>query len=99
MKVVLTWKARADLAGIAEYVAADSPRSAVSFVRELVAAARQIGQTPRGYALLRDHTEFGIRRKPYKAYSIFYWIVENRVDILHILHGARDYEAVLFPED
>lgn len=99
MKVVLTGKARADLIRIADHIAEDSPRRATSFVRELVASARQIGETPYGYALLPDYADHGIRRKPHRAYTIFYWIVDGRVDVLHILHSARDYEAILFADD
>ena len=40
----------------------------------------------------------GIRRRPYGDYLIFYRVEEDRVAIVHILHGARDYERLLFPE-
>ena len=26
------------------------------------------------------------------------FIARNRIEVLHVLHGARDYEAILFPE-
>jgi plasmid stabilization system protein ParE len=29
---------------------------------------------------------------------IFYRLSGNRIEVLHVLHGARDYEAVLFPK-
>jgi plasmid stabilization system protein ParE len=32
------------------------------------------------------------------AYLIFYRVEADRVSIIHILHGARDYEALLFPD-
>lgn len=95
MKVVLTQKARSDLVVIGDYIAQDNPKRAVSFVRELAASARQIGETPQGFALVPGYEDQGIRRKPYRAYSIFYWIVEGHVDVLHILHGAQDHDAIL----
>jgi hypothetical protein len=30
---------------------------------------------------------------------IFYRVGENIIEVIHILHGARDYEPLLFPEE
>jgi plasmid stabilization system protein ParE len=38
-----------------------------------------------------------IVRYPYRDDLIFYRVGEDQVDILHILNGAQDYEAILFP--
>ncbi len=54
---------------------------------------------PRGYSLVPRHEHAGIRRRPYGDYLIFYRIGTNTVEVLHVIHGARDYEAILFPED
>jgi toxin ParE1/3/4 len=43
-----------------------------------------------------EHT--GVRRRPYGNYLIFYRISDDRIEVLHVLHGARDYESILFPE-
>ena len=53
---------------------------------------------PRAFPLLPNWEEQGIRRRPFGDYLIFYRINKDQVEILHILHGARDYEAILFPE-
>jgi plasmid stabilization system protein ParE len=39
-----------------------------------------------------------MRRRAYGTYLIFYRIAEDRIEVLHILHGARDFEPILFPE-
>jgi plasmid stabilization system protein ParE len=41
-----------------------------------------------------EHTN--LRRRPYGNYLIFYCVQVDYVEVLHILHGARDYEALLF---
>ncbi len=41
----------------------------------------------------------GIRRRVYGQYLIFYRVTDLAVEILHIPHGAMDYEKVLFPEE
>jgi toxin ParE1/3/4 len=30
---------------------------------------------------------------------IFYRVLNDTVEVLHVLHGARDYEAILFPNE
>jgi plasmid stabilization system protein ParE len=45
------------------------------------------------------HEEGGIRRRPWGNYLIFYRVGDDSVQILHVLHGARDYEKILFPDD
>ena len=36
---------------------------------------------------------------PHGNYLIFYRIADDTVEVLHVLHGARDYENILFPEE
>jgi plasmid stabilization system protein ParE len=33
------------------------------------------------------------------SYLIFYRVGDERVTVIHVLHGVRDYEAVLFPDE
>ena len=99
MKVVLTREARDDLEQIGDHIAEKSPTRARSFVRELLGAARGIGHTPRAFQQVERYARFGVRRRVHGAYLIFYRIDGDDVSILHILHGARDYEALLFPDD
>ena len=54
---------------------------------------------PERHPLLRRHQSIGIRRRVHGNYLIFYRIDADRVEILHILHGAMDYDAVLFPKN
>lgn len=98
MKVVLTAEALYDLEQIGDYIAKDSPVRARTFVAELAAAARKIGEIPNGFPLVPRYESHGVRRRVHGAYLIFYRIEDDHVSILHVLHGARDYEALLFPE-
>jgi toxin ParE1/3/4 len=98
MKVVLSQTAQADLHEIAYYIARDNKVRAISFVQELQAKAPDTGRIPRAFPLAPRYEHHGIRRRSFGAYLIFYRIEGNRVAIVRILHGARDYEALLFPE-
>jgi toxin ParE1/3/4 len=98
VKVVVTAEAHQDLLRIGDYIAADNPVRARSFLRELREAIRQIGEVPRGFPLVPRYETSGIRRRPYGNHLIFYRVESDRVAIAHILHSARDYERILFPE-
>jgi toxin ParE1/3/4 len=95
VKVSFGVDAQADLRDISDIIATDSPRRATSFVRELVASARTIGDAPRGCPLVVGREADGIRRRVFGAYLIFYRIERDRIDVLRVLHGARDYERLL----
>ncbi len=97
MNVVITPPARADLFSIGAWIEQDNPDRAVTFVEELYDACLKLRGFPRAYPLLSGHEESGIRKYSYRRYLIFYAILNDRVEVLRILHGARDYEAILFP--
>ncbi len=99
MKVILTPAAQADLEDIADYIAVDSPRRALSYVRERRKAAESLGDFPEAYPLLPRYEQYGVRRRPHGNYLIFYEIVRDVVFFTHVLNGAQDYEAILFPDD
>jgi toxin ParE1/3/4 len=48
--------------------------------------------------LVPRHEHAGIRRRPYGDYLIFYRIGTDVIEVVHVLHGAQDYQAILFPE-
>jgi toxin ParE1/3/4 len=98
MIVVLTAEAEADLEQIADYIAADNPMRALSFVGELRELCERLAEIPKGFPLVPRYEHVGIRRRVYGAYLIFYRVAEGQVDVLHILHGAVNYEPLLFPE-
>jgi toxin ParE1/3/4 len=98
MKLVLTDEARADLVRIGDWIARDNPRRAVTFIDELEAHCAHISKSPHAYPLVPDHEESGLRRAVHGNYLIFYRVEPQQVVVVHILHGARDYEAILFPD-
>jgi toxin ParE1/3/4 len=97
MIVVLTDAAEADLEAIAEWIARDSAERALSFVTELRQHCESLAQAPLAYSLVPQYEHAGVRRRVYRNYLIFYRITDEKIEILHILHGAREYEPILFP--
>jgi toxin ParE1/3/4 len=98
MKVVITAAAKADLAEIGDFIKMDNPDRAITFISELLDRCRSLGDMPRAYPLVPRYERFGVRRRVYRNYLIFYRINENQIEVLHVLDGARDYESLLFPD-
>jgi toxin ParE1/3/4 len=96
--VVLTAEAESDLEDIAEYIARDSVTAALDVVHDLREKCLALADAPRGYPLVPRYERHGIRRRPFGSYLIFYRVGTETVEVVHILHGARDYEPLLFPE-
>lgn len=98
MNVFITGEAREDLDRIAAYIAQDNPARAVSFIQELLEGCRSLSAMPHAFPLVPRYGASGIRRRKHGNYLIFYRAASGRIDILHILNAAQDYEAILFPE-
>jgi plasmid stabilization system protein ParE len=98
VKVVFADDAMADLEQIGDFIARDSPRRAATFIRELRQPAIAIGAAPRAFPLIARYRQHGIRFRAFGSDLIFYTLGDDRLAIVHVLHGARDYEALLFPD-
>lgn len=89
-------EAESDLEQIADYIAQDNPRRALSFIRELRSKCEDLVASPEGFALVPRYEHHGVRRRVHGNYLIFYRVETAKVVIVHILHGATDYGAILF---
>jgi toxin ParE1/3/4 len=98
MIVVISAEAEADLESIGDWIAKDNPTRAVTFVQELRRRCESLMDAPRGHARVPRYEHLGIRRRVYRDYLIFYRIVGDRIEVLHVLHGSRDYGPILFSE-
>lgn len=97
MIVVLSAAAEADLEAIGDWIATESPQRAIFFVAELRRSCTELAFEPLMYSLVPRYEAAAIRRRVHGNYLIFYRVVGERVEIIHILRGARDYETILFP--
>jgi toxin ParE1/3/4 len=95
--VAVTAEAEYDLEQITTYIAEQSIEIALNFVQELREKCESLADAPRGYPLVPRHEHLGIRRRPFGNYLIFYRVGTSAIEVVHILHSARDYERLLFP--
>ncbi|WP_342586985.1 type II toxin-antitoxin system RelE/ParE family toxin [Mesorhizobium temperatum] len=80
-----------------DHIAFDSPLRAVTFIRELRDDCLELRTMPERYPLLQRHRSSGVRRRLHGSYLIFYRITTDALETLHVLHGAMDFDAILFP--
>jgi plasmid stabilization system protein ParE len=93
MRLFITRAATRDLAEIEAFIARDSASAARRFVLKLLDACEGLVDQPRAYA------EVGVqnlRKRPFDDYLIFYRLSET-VEIVRILHAARDWVRLLDP--
>lgn len=90
MRVRFTPVARADLAGIRQWIARDDPARALSFVRELRSKALALSAFPRRCPIAA-HTPSGpIHKLTHGRYLIYYRVLIDAVEIIQIRHSAMD---------
>lgn len=88
-------RAGRDLTEIGEWIAVDSPRAARKVTQALRALCFGLARAPARFPI---DAETGLHRAPHGAYLIFYRIKPEEVQIVRILHGARDHAAALRPD-
>ena len=97
MKVEITSRAQRDLNEIVSYLAAESPSAAVRLGLDLRSGCRSLGELPDRYPLVPGREVEGLRRMTCRNHLVLYRVLGDRVQVLRVLHGARDWRA-LFDE-
>jgi toxin ParE1/3/4 len=97
MIVDLTAAAQADLEAIGDYIAQDNPIRALSFVRELFRNCTELADMSEAWPIVPRYESHGVRRRVHGRYLIFFRVEADRIVVLHVLNGAMDIEAILFP--
>ena len=103
MKIILSPEAVADLDEIHTYIHGFNPDAARRLLDaafetfDLLARAPEIGQ-PRSFSNPRLHDMRSFIIRQFRNYVVFYRVTSERMEIVRVLHGARDM-AALFSAD
>lgn len=89
MKVIWTMKALTRLTEIEDYIAADSPTRAISFVSELMDQADRLAKFPESGRLVPEDDEQLRHEIIHEGYRIIYQIEKNAVYVLSVFEGSR----------
>jgi len=83
-------RATADLDEIWLYIAQNNPDAADKFIGELTSRFPKLASMPK-MARLREELSPGLRSLPVGRYIVFYRQNEDGVEIIRVLHGARNF--------
>lgn len=98
MKVRFSRQARADLAEITAVISKDNPHRAGTYTDELEATCTSLSDMPEAFQVFMHRNGHHVRRRPHGNYVIVYRVAAGYVDILRIIHGARDYTKLFRPK-
>ena len=93
-KVVLLDQASEDLDEIWFYIAQDSPENADRFIDSTLKRCQMLAEHP-DMGQDRDETLPDLQSFPVGNYVIFYRATDDGIEIIRVLHGARDLPGLI----
>lgn len=82
-------EAKNDLEEIWWFIAQDSPDNADKFLDRIQDSCLALADFP-NMGVSREELKTALRSQPVGNYLIFYFPLEDGVDIIRVLHGSRD---------
>jgi plasmid stabilization system protein ParE len=92
-EIVWSLWASDDLVSVAEHISRDSEAYAATVVRELVDAARSLRVFAERGRHVPEYDDPSVRELIVRKYRLVYCVHPDRVDVLRIIHGAREMPA------
>ena len=89
----ITPRASSDVIEIWNYIADDSERNADTFIDKLYDTLQTLSSQP-GVGRRRDELAPGVQSFPFGRYVIFYRMVPDAIEVIRVLHSARDIETI-----
>jgi toxin ParE1/3/4 len=90
MKIVWTEPAVEDLRELHAYIARDSEMYASGFVERIVLAAERLVDHPKVGRVVPETNDENVRELLFQRYRIIYRVTKDYVEMLAVIHGARD---------
>jgi len=95
-QVIRTPQAAQDLTDILVYLGRHSPTAANRFAGEVDQKCNLLAQLP-GIGTARDDLAPGLRSFPVSRYLLFYRPINGGIELIRVLHGARNIPAIFNP--
>ncbi|GBF10618.1 type II toxin-antitoxin system RelE/ParE family toxin [Tepidibacillus infernus] len=96
-KVELLPSAYSDLDEIFDYIMIDNPQAAANMLETIIDSLRRLENYPHSGKLLHERSliKFNFRMIIVDPYIVFYRLIDNKILVYRILHGARNYSQIL----
>ena len=89
--------AQTDILEIWDYIADDNPAAADRWVDQLDAQFRLLSTQPK-MGRAPNELAADVRSFPVGRYVVFYVPLDAGIDVVRVLHGARDIGAIFHPQ-
>jgi toxin ParE1/3/4 len=91
-------RAKADIVEIWGYIAEDSEERADAFIDAIDQKLHTLAELP-NIGRSRSELAEGLRSFPFGRYVIFYLVIPAGIEVVRVLHGARDIDTIFHPGD
>ena len=98
MRVVKRRRDTQDIDEHAAYIASHNPRAGYRFLEMVEETFEVLARHPRIGSPRFHHIVSGLRAFPvgsFESYIVLYFVAAGRVQVVRVLHGARDLEELL----
>jgi toxin ParE1/3/4 len=93
--LILSGAALADLDDIFDFIAADNPRRASTYIEDIRKACRDLCHSPL-IGIERGDLRLGLRILPlWRRVIVAYELPPGELFVLHVFTGGRDYETIM----
>jgi toxin ParE1/3/4 len=98
LPVIRSAQAATDLRGILKFLQQRSPAAAQRLATKINERCERLGQFP-GMGRPRDNLRPGLRSIAVEGYVILFQATPTAVEIVRILHGARNIDSIMQDDD
>ena len=98
-KVIWAYAAEEDLEAAASYIHRDSPVYAASFIDRALEAGRSLDEFAERGRMVPELGDSRIREIFVYSYRLVYRIEDDRISILALIHGRRDFQKAWDEKD
>jgi toxin ParE1/3/4 len=93
-KSIRTREATDDLEGIVRYIARDNLSAALAWLDQMESLFRLLATQPEMGERVATRRYGDCRRYVAGSYVVYYWAIREGVEILHVVHGAREERRI-----
>ena len=83
-----------DFKEIHDYIANDDPLAALKMLDRIKKRCEDIAVMP-GSGQKRDYLQVGLRSATEGDYIVFYRVIQDGIEVVHILHGKRNIPRIV----
>ncbi len=98
-RIIWSDRARADLAQIGDYIAANNPRAAEQWVERLIALVEKAAQVPMAGRVVPEFRRPDLRERILRHFRVVYLLRQEGIEVVTIFEGHRQFPSNVVPDE